>query len=63
MASGAARGGRRGILTPFEYLAVLVALAGVGMVVKRRGYHLFLAGYILFIGLVWAIGARGVLDG
>jgi hypothetical protein len=39
----------------------LIALAGIGMVVRRRGYHLFLAGYVLSIGLIWAIGARGAL--
>ena len=41
----------------------LILLAGIGMVVRRRGYHVFLVGYVLCIGLLWAVSARGVLEG
>ena len=59
-------GSRGDLFDPPFYLPFvlhLIALAAVGMVVRRRGYHLFLSGYVLCIGLIWAIGARGALEG
>ena len=41
----------------------LILIVGIGIWVLRRGYQLFLAGYVLLIGLLWAISARGTLDG
>jgi hypothetical protein len=41
----------------------LIVLVGVGMVVKKRRYHLGLATYVLCIGLLWALLARGMLEG
>jgi hypothetical protein len=50
---------------PFYLLFVLhlIVLAGIGVVVRRRKYHLGLAIYILCIGLLWALSARGMLEG
>lgn len=50
---------------PFYLLFVLhlVLLVGIGIWVRRRGYQVFLACYILAIGLLWAVSARGALEG
>lgn len=50
---------------PFYLPFVLhfVVLAGIGMISRSRRYHLFLASYVLMVGLIWALGARGVLEG
>jgi len=57
---------RGDLLDPPFYLPFVVhlmVLAGIGMVSKSRRYQLFLACYILFIGLVWALMARQLLEG
>jgi hypothetical protein len=57
---------RGDLLDPPFYLPFvlhLVVLAGVGVFSSSRRYHLFLAGYVLIIGLLWALGARGALEG
>jgi hypothetical protein len=41
----------------------LMVLAGIGMVVKKRRYHLGFATYVLCIGLLWALSVRGLLEG
>ena len=41
----------------------LLVLAGIGVVVRNRRYHLFFASYVLGIGLLWALAARGSLEG
>lgn len=60
-------------MSPFEYLAVLVSLilglgithllSGVGHTIHRRGRQLFLASYVLGIGLLWSLSARSQLEG
>ncbi len=41
----------------------MVVLAGIGIFYNNRRYHLSFASYVLMIGLFWALGARGLLEG
>lgn len=57
---------RGGLFDPPFYLPFvlhLMILAGIGMVVRRRRYHVFLAVYVLCIGVFWALSARTLLEG
>lgn len=57
---------RGDLLDPPGYLPFvvhLIVLGGIGMVTKSRRYQLFLASYILFVGLYWALMARQLLEG
>ncbi|MEJ2203898.1 MAG: hypothetical protein P8170_07295 [Gemmatimonadota bacterium] len=57
---------RGDILDPPEYLPFashLVVLGLLGVVVKARRFQLFLAAYVLIIGLTWSLVARRFLAG
>ena len=45
------------------FVGHLILVAGIGVVVKSRRYQIFLAWYILGIGLIWILSARRLLDG
>lgn len=56
---------RGDLWSPPQYLpAVLhvVALSAIGLVVRTRRYHLFLAGYVLVFSLSWSLVVRRFLS-